>query len=540
VRRSLEEEEAKLRRRGVLFDEERLVQAYLQHVPATVHDLAGFERWRRGAGREADRLLHCRAEDLRPAGAPRPDAALHPDRWPVAGHELPLRYRFDPALADDGATLELPLALLGAVTQGDLDWGIPGWRLEKVTGLIRGLPKSLRRALVPAPDVAARALACIAPADGHFHEVLARQLSLVAGTPIAPGELRAVVLPAYLRLHVRVVDTDGRVVGEGRDLDELTRTLAAARRQALARAATDFARTGLTHWDFGRLPASVVVRRGDLLLDLYPALVDEGASVALELRETAAAAALATRSGLRRLAVLALERELRPVRKAIGADTVINLLHQPLGGLKRSVDELCDRVVERCCLAEATNLPVDEHEFGQFVDAGRAEVYETGVRLHGLLRATLEARRAAQAAIAALPQGLEPDLVDDAREQCTALVHPGFVGATPDPWLDRLPLYLHAIARRVERLRGAGREQLRLQWEFRQWRAGASAVFVRCPAGVAPPEPVQTLRWLIEEFCISLFAQELGTLQPVSTKRLVRQREAALAAITGRAPAGAA
>jgi len=537
VRRSLEEEEAKLRRRGVLFEEERLVQACLERVPVAVHDLAGFERWRRGAGREAERLLHFRAEDLRPAGAPRPDPDLYPDRWSVAGHELPLRYRFDPALADDGATLELPLVLLGALAQGDLDWGIPGWRLEKVTGLIRGLPKSLRRSLVPAPDVAARALACITPADGHFHDVLARQLSVIAGTPIAPGELRTVVLPAHLRLHVRVVDADGRVVGEGRDLDELARDLAAARRQSLARAATDFARTGLTRWDFGRLPDSVVVRRGDLLLDLYPALVDEGTSVALELRETAAAAALATRLGVRRLAVLALERELRPVRKAVGADATINLLHQPLGALKRSVDELCDRVVERCCLAEAATLPVDEAGFAELVDGGRADVYATGVRLQGLLRATLEARRAAGAAIAAVPQGLEPDLVADARAQLEALVRPGFVAATPDPWLDRLPLHLRALARRVERLRGAGREQLRLQWEYRQWRSDAAALVARCPEGDAPPEPVQTLRWLIEEFGISLFAQELGTLQAVSTKRLVRQREAALAAIAGRAPA---
>ncbi len=531
VRRALEDGEARLRRRGVLFDEERLVQAYLERIPAAVHDLAGFERWYRSAEHGAPGLLHLTAADLQPAGARPPDHAQYPDHWSVAGHDLPLRYRFDPTLADDGTTLELPVALLGVAAQGELDWGVPGWRGEKVTELIRGLPKALRRALVPAPDTAARALAGIGPGDGAFHEVLAQRLTTLAATPVTAGELRAVVLPAFLRLNIRVTDTDGRTIGEGRDLDALARELSAARRQSLARAASDFTRSGITRWDFGRLPATLVVRRGGLLLDLYPAIVDNHDGVALELRETAAAAAVATRAGVRRLAVLALERELRPVRRAIGADTTINLLHQPLGPLRRSVEDLCDRAVERCCLAHAVMLPGDEQEFSLLLDAGRAGIFAAGMRLQGTLRATLEARRAATAAIDAVPQGLEPDLVADARVQLASLVQTGFVAATPDPWFDRLPLYLRAVARRVERLRGAGREQLKQQWDFRQWRTEAVALVARCGGDAPCPEPVETLRWLVEELGISLFAQELGTLAPVSTRRLLRQRDAAMAAL---------
>jgi len=117
-------------------------------------------------------------------------------------------------------------------------------------------------------------------------------------------------------------------------------------------------------------------------------------------------------------------------------------------------------------------------------------------------------------------------------------VQPGFVAATPDPWLDRLPLYLRAVARRVERLRGAGREQLKQQWDFRQWRTEAVALVARGGGDAPCPEPVETLRWLVEELGISLFAQELGTLAPVSTRRLLRQRDAAMAALatTGGAP----
>ncbi len=170
VRAALEREEAKLRRRGVLLDEERIESFYLEHIPPAIHSMAAFERWLRQPDAANDRLLHFTAGDVIAADAPAVDAQAYPDRLELAGQALAVQYRFEPGADDDGATVELPLAFLTQLTAGEVEWGIPGWRVERLTEAIRGLPKATRRQLVPAPDVAARCLAGLSPEEGPFLE----------------------------------------------------------------------------------------------------------------------------------------------------------------------------------------------------------------------------------------------------------------------------------------------------------------------------------------------------------------------------------
>ena len=534
VRAALETGEAKLRRRGVLLDEERIDGFYLGRIPEQVHTLAAFERWRSQAEARDPRVLCFATEDVTATAAPAIDALQFPDRLSVAGHELPLGYRFEPGEPDDGATLSVPIAFLSQVPAGQLEWSIPGWRHELLTEAIRGLPKHLRRLLVPAPDVAARCLAGLAVQDCQpFFEAAAAWLTRQAGTPVAAAELRAARVPEYLRLNVRVLDADGRAIAEGRDVEELKRSLRALQGQALARSAEDFVREGLRDWDFGTLPATLEVTRSGLRIVMYPALEDRGESVALTCQDTSARAERLTRGGVCRLLALRLEPQLRHVRRALAADGELALLHQPIGPLRGLADDVCDRAVERCCLPEGEPLPRDRAAFEVAAERGRAELYDEAMRIAATARLAMAGRREALLALDSLPEGVDPARIEDCRRQVTGLAGGRFIAAAPDPWFDSLPRFLRAAVRRIGRLRGARGPGMDAQYELRQWRTTVESLAREAGAlHAAPAAEADRLRWMVEEYGVSLFAQDLRTSLPVSPRRLEAQLAAARAALS--------
>ncbi|HEY5720145.1 MAG TPA: DUF3418 domain-containing protein, partial [Gammaproteobacteria bacterium] len=254
--------------------------------------------------------------------------------------------------------------------------------------------------------------------------------------------------------------------------------------------------------------------------------------VALTCHEDPALAEAVTRAGIVRLLALRLAPQLRHVRAALASDKALPLLHQPVGPLQELAMQIGDRAVERCCLAGVAPLPRDAAEFAAAAERGRPELYDEAMRLGALARRALEERRRALQEMDALPEGVDRTLLADCREQVVALLDRGFVVATPDPWLDSLPRFLAAAAARARQLRSAPRRGDGPQHEFRQWRALA----IECVAAAAtrhgrPLPAVTLLRWMVEEFGVSLFAQELRTSMPISGKRLARQREAARQAL---------
>jgi ATP-dependent helicase HrpA len=531
VREALEREEAKLRRRGVILDEDRMEEFYLERIPAGVHSLSAFERWLRQASPANDRSLRFSAAEVTAPGAPAADPQAFPDTLQLAGHPLPVQYRFEPGAPDDGATVELPLAFLTQLTAGEVEWGIPGWRAERLTEAIRGLPKATRRQLVPAPDVAARCLGEITPGDGSFLEAAAAWLTRHGGVPVTAAELRTSRVPDHLRLNLRISDEDGRSVGEGRDLDELKRGLRKAQDRALASSAEEFVREGVTDWDFGTLPETMEVVRGGLRLLMHPAVEDHGASVTLTCLDSAERAQAVTRAGIRRLLAIRLEAPLRYVRKALAADRELALLMQPVGPLKDLADDVCDRAVDRCCLGEGEPLPRHRAGFEQAAERGRADLYEEAMRILSIVKDALSGRRDVLRALEDLPDGVDPVLVEDCRAQAQELAGARLVAEAPDPWLDALPRFLKAAGRRAAKLRAARGPALDSQYELRQWRSTVAALRAGCSGRHAPPpEALERLRWMVEEYGVSLFAQELRTSLPVSAKRLRQQLEAAQAA----------
>lgn len=526
LREEIELLEAKIRRRDILVDAEALVDFYRARVPEHVSTVAGFERWRVEAERANPGLLYMSRSDLMRRDVPEVNEETFPDTLTVGANRLPLLYRFEPAAPDDGVTLIVPEPLVEALDAEQLAWLVPGYRLEKLIALLRSLPKSLRKQLVPVPEHAAQALqelnrlSTLPP----FHEWAAQWISRRAGEPVTPAQLAALPLPDHLRMNVRVVGERDEVIAEGRDVAAIVRSLRMAARRAEPTA------TALVHrsWDFGDLPETEQVQRNRLRLVVYPAIEDRGSGVArIEARSAAHAEAL-IRPAVARLAILALPQQAAMIRKRIAGDHELVLLSRNLSLAQALPDALTERAFRECFAPDDAPLPRSREAFQALLDARRSEVSDVADRLTELLRQVLRRLHAVRMELSRLRSPAFASAVADVESQLAALLPPDFLQTTPYAWLQQMPRYLEAVARRIARLQDNVRRDAELAARVRPFEAALRELIHRARAVIPHPE-IDRLRWMIEEFRVSLYAQDLRTLLRVSEKRLSEQMERARA-----------
>jgi len=534
VRARLEQLEAKLRRRDLLAADEAVTQFYLERIPADVATTRAFERWWRDEERRHPSRLDIPPELLLATAAP----VLHPDDYPdrieVDGNPLPLSYRFDPTDADDGVTLDLPLALLGVVPVRRLEWLVPGYVREKLIAVLRGLPKELRRELVPIPDAATRLRQALEPfGAGSLFERLAELVTAETGTRVDAAQLAAVPLPPWLRINLRVIDDRGHELRRGRDLDALRHELRVqAERATRPETSHGWEREGVRRWDFGELPAEMRVGAGRVTLRMYPGLEDTGSAVRLRLFANRDAAQHATRHGVVRLAALACPQQHELVARQCANDRDLALLTAAGGFDRRLFQEVADRAVADALGGEAATVPRSDAEFAARVEAARAEIVALGEHVARSVKAVLFAVKDAKAALEPLRAPAYAAGRQAVARQLESLLAPGWVRLTPAAAFAQLPKYVKAAARRVQRLRDDVARDQKLEAEVAPFEAAFAALRTQAAPGEAGPE-LERLRWMIEEFRLSLFAQDLRTAGPVSAKRLEAQLGQARAEVAG-------
>ena len=530
LRAEIELKEAKVRRRDILVDDAEAAQFYATRVPQSVNSVAGFERWWRITSQAQPALLTMTPADLMRRAAPESATPFFPDSLEVEGNALPLRYVFAPGAADDGATLLVPQPLLSTLDPERLAWLVPGWRQEKVSELLRALPKNLRRQLVPVPDHAREALASLpAGALPPFHTWLAGWISQRTGERISAADLAALGLPDHLRLNLRVLAAadQPRIVAEGRDLAPLRRHGPAGVRPAVTPAARPSATPipGLHRkWDFGELPESRRIERAGIGFSVWPALADRIGGVEVVESATAAEAQELTRAGIARLLILALPQQAALLRRKITDDKALVLKATGLALNRPLAEAFADRTFRECFLPPDLPLPRDAAAFTALLDARRAELDGAGTRFAHTLNEIISEWRAARTALGKLSPQVFAESLEDMQAQLAALLPADFLDSTPQPWLGQLPRYLKAICRRAERLQGNLERDSRLAAQVRPFLQALSHLARRGVGSAARPA-LRQLRWMIEEFRLSLYAQELKTLEPVSEKRLAQQLE---------------
>jgi ATP-dependent helicase HrpA len=528
VIRAVLDAEARLRKRDLFVGEGGVASFYDDRLPPHVQDRTSLTRWL-ATSASAGSALRMTPGDAATRDPGELAAQGYPDELIVAGQRLPLEYVFAPGEDADGITVTVPRSLLGAVRPVELDWLVPAWRREKVLALLRSLPKDERRALVPLPATADDALAAMTSAAGRQSVAVALAVALhdVRNVHLDASAFDEGALPPHLKLRIAVVAADGRVLAVGRDLEALKRLLGAAPAEAALDAApARWQRAGITRWDFGDLPESVIVAQRPRALTLYPALVDAGGRVDLTLLPPGAAAVAEHRRGVRRLLLKALAQQTALIRDRILADRALVLAYHGIGDGAALVDDVLRAAADQ---AFALDPPVrSEAEFARRLAAGRAQLVAEADALRVLLAEILSVHRELRRALdAAAATAAHAALRTDLEEQLAGLVGPTMLADTPREWRRHLPRYLRAAVERWQK-RGERREREHAAAvraaaaRLEQWRGSQ-------PKHVPWPPRIVEYRWLLEEFRVSLFAQRLGTAHPVSAKRLEEAWRRALA-----------
>ncbi|MDQ3276563.1 MAG: ATP-dependent RNA helicase HrpA [Actinomycetota bacterium] len=519
----VEDLEERTRRRDILVDDETLFDFYDSRLPDSVVSAGHFDSWWKRACRERPDLLDFSASVLIREGAAGASDTDYPDTWRQGALMLALAYRFEPGDEADGVTVHVPLPVLNRVSAAGFDWQVPGLRQELVTALIRSLPKSLRRNFVPAPDVAATVLAGLTPYDGPLTEAMSARLRQLTGVTVPSSAWQPERLPAHLRISFLVKDAAGRELVRGRDLDALRRMLQSTTQATLSRAATRVERAGLRDWSIDELPRTFEEHGGGHVVQGYPALVDEGDSVGVRVLASEAEQDAAMWRGTRRMLLLGLPSPSVSVAGHLDNRAKLALSANPHGSVRGLLDDCLDCAVD-ALMAAAGGPRWDPAGFAALRERIRAELHDETLRIVLEVEGTLSLAHAVSARLSAMDAN--PALaaaVGDLHAQLSGLVYPGFVADTGAQQLPHLLRYLRAIDQRLDDLPSAvGRDAERvevvhaLQAELEEARATARARELL-------PHQLTEIRWMIEELRVSLFAQRLGTVHPVSEQRVRRR-----------------
>jgi ATP-dependent helicase HrpA len=515
MREEVERLEHKRRRRDVLVDEKVLSRHFDALLPDNVLSARTLEKWLARIGVEGRKQMLLSADLLtrEDAGLAPPDA--YPDCLQQEGHAFPLDYRFAPGAPDDGVTVTVTLELLNTLDGGSLQWLVPGMLPEKVTEIIRNLPKPVRRGLPPAPQLAESAMAEL-PAEHSLplHEALAGVLSRLTGIALAPAALAECPIPEHLEIRIVLLGSGGKVLAVSRDLEDLqARYGQKARRRFMDRVGGEWNRDAETEWAFGDLPVSVKSADGRRA---YPALVDQQDAVGLRLFDTAEDAAWSHLQGVRRLLAIGMKDKLRYLEKHHGIASRALMAWNAVGSSTDLVRDLAWSSL--CAVADHEAAAVrGEASFRDLLGRARsavgAEFQRRAVRLREVLEKFGSIRKALDAGMAER----RPGVFQDIGSQLADLVYEGFLLDLEPGRLEHYPRYLEAIIQRLERLEQdpARDESLMAQVEG-YW----SRYLEQVGQGVEYGEALDRFRWLLEEYRVSLFAQQLKTAEKTSPKRL--------------------
>ncbi|MBD9391072.1 ATP-dependent RNA helicase HrpA [Acidovorax sp. ACV01] len=565
----VEELEHKSRRQDVLVDDELIYAFYDQQLPPEVCSGHSFEAWYREESKKQPELLKLTRDELMRHEAAGITTNAFPKTVRLGGVDCTASYLHEPGDARDGITVTIPLFVLNQVSDERCEWLVPGMLKDKIQALLKSLPQRPRSRFVPLPDSATRLAELLGAPErfgtGSLTDVLLKQVRDETSLDVKRADFKLDMLSPHLFMNFRVVDEHGRQLGHGRNLGALKAEWGAKARgafQALAGlklggaaaegvksdsnmplALDDKAQAAIksgvkgaaqpaqptkpanatpsapagqryTTWTFGELPELMEIRKAGQTLIGFPALIDGGDAVTIEVFDEPEVAAAKHRAGLRRLFALQIKDALKYLEKNIPDLQKMAVAFMPLGTQEELRAQIIDVALDRAFLLDP--LPTDEYAFKRRVEEGRGRLTLIANEVARLAATILTEYAAAARKIKDTKNATEA--TQDAQQQLQRLVPKNFIAAAPWTQLAHYARYLKAITLRLDKYRAdpardaAKLAELRPQ-EQRYWRLVAErkgAVDAR----------MQELRWLLEELRVSFFAQELRTPQPVSVKRL--------------------
>ncbi|MBA2516128.1 MAG: ATP-dependent RNA helicase HrpA [Solirubrobacterales bacterium] len=521
LRDEVEKLEDRVRRRDILVDDQVIFDFFDTRVPASVVSAAHFDRWWKDERRrDADKLTLTREALIAPEAAGATDIRAWPEAWRQGDERLRLSYRFEPGSEHDGVTVHVPLGILGRLHADRFEWLVPALRPELVTALIRGLPKDLRRPLVPVPDVVAQVVELLKPRREPLLDALTRELERLRGVRVPREDWALERLPAHLRMTFRIEDEHGEPIAEGHDLARLREKVRPRLQAELTAAAPDLERHGLSAWTIGTLPRTVALPGSGGELKAYPALVDEGDAVGVRVLDTLEAQRASMLTGTRRLLSLTIPSQSRLVRERLDIAAQYALSSLPRSSPTAVLEDAATAAID-ALMTQAGGPAWNATGFARLRGHVAGNLFDSTVDAVERVVVIFAAERAVRERLAGLTAASLLPVRSDVEEQLRRLVHPGFITAAGTGRLADLERYLRAADRRLERFPGAPAADLARMAEVHELEEAYRRRVEARPVA----DGLHEVFWMLEELRVSLFAQALGTRGSVSAKRIRRALE---------------
>ena len=522
------EYEEKSRRRDLVIDDQALIDFYKARIPQHISSTRSLESWLRKAPEAERKALYFTRDFLLSDAAQGISSQAYPPEMSVAGIGFPVTYAFAPGASDDGVTLTVPVAMLPQINEKQTEWLVPGFLHNKVVALLKGLPKPIRKQFVPVPDTASDFIAQSSPQDGGLLTQLAAYLNRTLRPKIESDVLAAIELEPHLRMNYRVVDGEGEVLDQGRDLQALQDEFRDQGKAAVLTVSdTRYQKAGIQDWDFGDLPDSTESDAGGLSVRSYPCLKvsrnpeTREQSISLTVESDPQRAMDLHRSGLLSLLRQRLSAQERAVRAQIQNAMKPNWLYaKGLGTEAELTEELVKAAFMHQLLPLDQPLPRTQSAFNACIEQ-RGGVCELADKLIAMFIDWLKIRHAVLKAMRGAVSLDKAMAYSDVQANLERLLAPGFMVVTPWQYLSCFTRYLRAMEYRIDKLQGnlPRDRQSMIEFEslYKPWHAAMKD---------ATPEQrpdLEEFGWLLEEWRVSLFAQPLGTRVPVSLKRLEKR-----------------
>lgn len=524
--------EEKSRRRDLLVDEETLIAFYASRLPEHICSDASFKKWWQKKSIEQTTFLDFDPEALIKKDASHIDVHSFPETYRQNNLRLALSYHFEPVDEDDGVSLLIPLALLNQISDQGFDWLIPGLRHELIIALIKGLPKRLRRNFVPAPNYADACLPDLSPSDKKgqfvpFLQALTLKLKRMTGIEVADEEWQLDALPKHLRFNFKILDEQGKLIRQGRNLSEIQHSLQGKVKSNLQKVATpELEQKGLSQWSFDDLPKEYVSKSSGYEIKAYPALVSEGKTVGIKLFEQAYLAQAAHKVGLRQLVILAIPSPIKYLQEKLPNKAKLGLYFNPFGQIQTLIDDCINAGVDSlindffqqcstdirnkqeflaCCEFVRQDINPLVLEIAKKIEVGLTTAHGINKKMKGNVPLSLIHAHS------------------DIKQHLDSLVFPSFVSAIGVKRLNDWQRYIEGIKRRFEKLPIDPIKDKLHQLNIEKIQGDYQKKCQQISIGKEIPAELAEVRWLIEELRISFFAQQLGTNMPISAKRIANQ-----------------
>ena len=518
----LSTEAAKTRVRDLIVDPQDIVVFYQRTIPADVFDTRSLNKKIKDDD-SLDQQLRMTRVDILPQTGNESTRDQFPDEVTVGSMQIPIAYQFAPGADDDGATVRLPVEGIGQLDDAQTGWLVPGLMKDRIIGLIRSLPKQIRRNVVPAPETADQVIASMEMGKGFFNEAVAKELTRIGGVPITVQMFKQEKVSPHLHVNLEVVDDTGEVIAKGRSVAEVRSQLGAEHASSIVDVQDSaWHQDSLTEWSWGEFPKEVTITRGATRLSAFPAIVDQDNAVGLRLVDSPAAGDKVSRQGLVRLLQILHRKSVKAqVAHLPNLDQHAVKLSRVLSS-KTLRPQLADLIV-RIAFIHLQKVPRSEESFDVLQAGAVQKLSMAAQEVSKWLPRFAASVHQAYLQMESIPANRSP-VKGDIKAQITSLTLEHFLATTSWEWLKEYPRFFEAIAFRIEKLASTpvDVDQMKTLELEHYWNQYHEVKARQEAQSVVDPE-LDWFRWMIEEYRVSLFAQTLGTSVTVSSKRLEKQ-----------------